>query len=291
MFLCLSLLLLRLLVVLPSANASPISRNTGEDILFQNRASVLYSPAQHNPEESYPLLLVLHGYIHQTHLDYFSLYLGINTYVQDMDHYLLEVYGTENPEKRVFWNAQDACCDFHDQNPNDVEYLSSLIQTLITERNIDSERIIVIGHSNGGFMAHRLACAWGDNLHSIINISGAAVMDFSECQLQKPPNVLNIHGTWDQIIAFNGGDLKGQEYPSALYSTEQWARLSGCTHHNQDRLSSFQVHLWNNIRTEEYSGCEKGNRVTLWAVQRHGHLPSFSLHHVLSRSLAWAALE
>ena len=162
MFFRLYTLTIAALFACQSAKAKPSEKTTGEEILFQERASVLWAPAVEKEGKDHMLLVVLHGYIHSSRRDYFSKYLGVTSYVKDMDHYLLEVYGTENPEERWFWNAEDACCDFHDQKPNDVEYLSSLIQKISTERNVGPERIIVMGHSNGGFMTHRLACVDGE---------------------------------------------------------------------------------------------------------------------------------
>ena len=79
------------------ADSNPIE---GEDILHQDRISTLWVPVLQEEGKQYSLLVVLHGYIHTSRRDYFSAYLGLPAYVKDLDHYLLEVYGTKNPEER-----------------------------------------------------------------------------------------------------------------------------------------------------------------------------------------------
>jgi polyhydroxybutyrate depolymerase len=42
-----------------------------------------------------------------------------------------------------------------------VAYLGAVIDDVAAHYTVDPKRFFVIGHSNGGFMAHRLACEIG----------------------------------------------------------------------------------------------------------------------------------
>ncbi len=41
---------------------------------------------------------------------------------------------------------------------DDTEYLVNLIDKIASSYPIDREKVYIFGHSNGGFMAHRMAC-------------------------------------------------------------------------------------------------------------------------------------
>src|SRR2546426_27604 len=57
-----------------------------------------------------------------------------------------------------FWNATDACCDIYNKPTDDVYFATAVLADVQSSWSVDPKRIYVFGHSNGGFMAHRLAC-------------------------------------------------------------------------------------------------------------------------------------
>ena len=66
--------------------------------------------------------------------------------------------GTQNFLGATFWNATDACCNFTLKGVDDSGFLRSVIETIISEYAVDLGSIHVLGHSNGGFMSHRMGC-------------------------------------------------------------------------------------------------------------------------------------
>ena len=72
-----------------------------------------------------------------------------------------------------------------------------MIDEAMVHFNIDTQRIGVFGHSNGGFMGYRLACDISDRLTHVIRFAGTTWADSASCGEVEPVSVLQIHGTWD----------------------------------------------------------------------------------------------
>lgn len=86
--------------------------------------------------------------------------------------YMLPI-GIKDTVGARFWRSTDACCDFADMGRHDSLYLRDLILDVGSRVPVDPKRVYVIGHSNGGFMAHRLACEHSDEIAGIISLAGA----------------------------------------------------------------------------------------------------------------------
>lgn len=78
-------------------------------------------------------------------------------------------------------------------------------------------------------MTNRLACDHADLLASVVNLAGAQWNDVSKCKPTEPVNYLHIHGTKDDTIKYDGGDILGVLYPSAVQSATSWMNFNGCT--------------------------------------------------------------
>ncbi|HIA39328.1 MAG TPA: hypothetical protein EYN88_00325, partial [Candidatus Poseidoniales archaeon] len=179
------------------------SEQTVVNIGPSDRQAELRIPGDIGENETLPLVVALHGFTEYPWYVY-DYFRGVKS-VDDNRHLLLTPTGTENSDGYFFWNGPPACCDFYNQNIDDVSYLSSLISTAIADYGADQNRVMLIGHSNGGFMSHRMACDAGNILHTIVNFAGATYGDFSNCSLTGYPNIVNVHGTNDSTIDYNGG--------------------------------------------------------------------------------------
>ena len=253
-----------------------------------DRQAELSIPGDIGENETLPLVVVLHGFSRNP--DYvYSFFQGVNS-VDDNRHLLLTPNGTENSRGSYFWNATPACCDNYNQNIDDVSYLSSLISTAITDYGADQNRVMLIGHSNGGFMSHRMACDAGNILHTIINFAGATYGDFNDCNLTGYPNIVNVHGTDDGVIDYNGGDLSGEPYASSPDGAAYWANRSGCDSTSTQMGTMDLVSGDGNNETTllQHLDCEQGNRVTHWRLSGIGHVPSFTNGSLINAAFDWA---
>ncbi len=158
-----------------------------------------------------PLVILLHGYsVNSTTQDkYFGLgERADGTYLAD-DRTFLYAYpdGTRDPTGNQFWRASNACCQFFGGLPpiDDVTYIAHIIEEVSRSHAVDPTRIYLVGHSNGAFMSHRVAC---DNpkIAAIVSLAGhvpqAGAGVIQACAANNV-SVLQIHGDADQISPYS----------------------------------------------------------------------------------------
>jgi polyhydroxybutyrate depolymerase len=88
---------------------------------------------------------------------------------------------------------------------DDVGFVEALLDSLSVEYNIDSTRIYATGMSNGGFMSFLLASQLSDNIAAIASVSGSMTPEtYTNSNPQHPTPILQIHGTSDNVVPYNG---------------------------------------------------------------------------------------
>ena len=172
--------------------------------------------------EPAPLLFVLHGFggDAQTISDYTNIEDSLDAY--DLDAVVVYPNGT-GAEQDLFqsWNA-GTCCPFATfELVDDVAFFDELITSLITQYEIDTTRVWVVGHSNGGMMAYRLACELSTRVTAIGVAAGALVID--TCAPVRPVSALHVHGELDTVVPLAGGNSLGIVFPSTQLSVETFA--------------------------------------------------------------------
>jgi polyhydroxybutyrate depolymerase len=89
------------------------------------------------------------------------------------------------------WNAGGCCGYAMNQDIDDVGFINALLDTLIADYAIDTQRIYATGMSNGGFMSYRLACELANRIAAIAPVS--ASMTIAACQPVRPVPVISFH--------------------------------------------------------------------------------------------------
>lgn len=235
-------------------------------------------PDGHDADEAAPLIVLLHGYT--SNGPRVDAYMGLSDVADDYGFLLVapegmrESGGDENP----YWNASSACCNFYGSGVDDVGYLMSVIERMQEEYNIDDRRIYLIGHSNGGFMSYRMAYEQSGTIAAIISLAGANHIDRREAP-EHPVNVLQIHGTADRTIDYQGGEIQENRYPGALASVRQWADYNGCSNRGRARElrdldASLPGHETGVLSFK--AGCSPGGSVELWTITAGTHSPTVS---------------
>ena len=233
-------------------------------------------PDTWTPAQKWPLILVLHGYGASGAVQ--TAFLGIEARATQYGFVTLAPDGTRDPSGSLFWNATPACCDFGNVNVDDVAYLTGLIDAAIAQLAVDPARVYVVGHSNGGFMAYRLACEKSDKINAVAVIAGATNPDVSACVSPKPVNVLHIHGTADQTIAYAGGTIEGAAFPGAQQSIGQWLVRDGCdvTPTTAGTNDFDSVVAGQETTRLQYPNCPGSLHIEHWKMVGSGHIPAFT---------------
>lgn len=259
-----------------SGGSAPIPNGPigGED-----RPVDIHVPPQYDGSTPAPLVILLHGYTATGNLQ--ESYLQLTPLADELGFLYLYPDGTVDPGGNHFWNATDACCDFSDSGVDDVAYLTQVIDDTKARYNVDPKRVYLIGHSNGGFMAHRMACERASTIAAIVSLAGATFDDEARCKPDAPVHVLQIHGTLDATIAYGGGNISfGGPYPSAESSASLWSDLNDCT--GQAEVDDGALDLERQIVGSETDvrswnlGCKPGGHAELWTIQGGSHIPAIT---------------
>ena len=102
------------------------------------------------------------------------------------------------------WNAGTCCGEPQRDNVDDVGFITTMVEAIKQEIPIDRARVYVTGMSNGAMMALRLGCQTG-TFAAIAPVAGTLLTD---CSQARPKSVLQIHGTADDRVPYNGGPGK-----------------------------------------------------------------------------------
>jgi polyhydroxybutyrate depolymerase len=158
------------------------------------------------------------------------------------------------------------------QGIDDVGFLSALIGQLVTDFGVDPGRVFVTGLSAGAFMANRLACDRADLVAAVVPVAGTLGVNVG-CNPSRPVSVLQIHGTADPIVPFNGGPMTGRggasDIISATAMSERWRQVDACPDPVQDVLPSAGDGTMTSRITS--SPCAAGTAVVLLTVDGGGH--------------------
>ncbi len=229
-------------------------------------------PEQYSEDRSWPLVMLLHGYTATGAVQ--DSYLGVSAQRNSYGFVTVIPDGKKDASGRQFWNATDFCCDFGRTGVDDVAYLGALIEEAKQRYNIDASRVYLIGHSNGGFMSYRLACELGDQITAIASLAGTTFLDDAKCTGSDPVAVLQIHGTLDATIAYDGA---ANQYPGAEPTVASWVERNGCA---PDGAAGEALDLVGALAGAEtdvttWTGCDGGTSVALWKINSGGHIPIF----------------
>ena len=248
-------------------------------IVGGDRPATLVLPQEADLAAPRPLIVLLHGY--SSFAQQADQYFQFSERVDEGGFGLLLPDGTIDQIRNRFWNATPECCDIFGAETDDVGYIKSLIEEAQTVGSFD--RVFAVGHSNGGFMAYRLACEEVPGLTAIVSLAGGAFADPEDCRVPAPLSVLQIHGTKDQSVLYEGGRLPDhpdpdrQAVPGAKESVLRWAERAGCDVDNAkfppriDTDTAVDGAETSIVRFAE--GCADGTVMELWTIEGGGHIP------------------
>ena len=255
-----------------------ITQSLAQDIDFGRGDVLVKVPESYSASEAHPLIILLHGYTSSGRNQ--DSYFQVSDLADDYGFLFAAPDGVREPSgnESRFWNASDACCNFFGVEVDDSEYVRSIIDEMKQRYNVDENRVFLIGHSNGGFMSFRMAYEHSDAVAAIASLAGANHMDQREAP-ENPVHILQIHGTNDETIGYQGGDIMDNRYPSALQSVRRWANYNGCSPNGvgrelRDLEASLPGHESGVLKFEV--GCKPGGSSELWTIASGTHVPVLS---------------
>jgi len=259
------------------------------DTIGGDRSAAVSVPSSYDAEQPLPAVFLLGGYDHSS--AYLNEWLGVSGQQEALGFVLVQPDGLVDSDGAHFWNATDTCCDYDETGVDDVGYLNALIAELLERFAVDSTRITLVGHSNGGFMGYRMACEPESPVSALVSLAGTTWLNAADCHATRPVSVLQIHGDSDEYMPFEGDDYG----PAALVALERWGTRAGCD------LSSWsaepqKLELADDASEPETtvsrytSGCEAGTDIALWFLEATGHYPALR-PSATEQALSWALAQ
>jgi polyhydroxybutyrate depolymerase len=255
----------------PEPTETQISIATSEypGIVYSNfeydgnkRFHMVYIPDSYSDTEKIPLVIYLHsyGWGAQKGMDYTQL-----NQVGD-DFGFMIVY----PSARPNWNSGIG------DNPswgtpdnNDVGYIDTLLDTLNENYNIDEGRIYAVGLSNGGLMAYKLACQLSHRIAAIASVSGVlSNSTLSDCDPLRAIPILQIHGTNDEWVPMNGGEVGWLSVEDTL---NFWIQNNNCKDNDSIVLDDMDLTDDSTVEKISYTNCTNNSQIIYFKVIGGGH--------------------
>jgi len=267
--------------IIPFTFYSPSSN--GQKISFMHdslkRSFRVHTPSDFKRNEQLPLVIALHGRGGNARSMILLTRKGFNR-LSERDRFLV-VYpdGIDRNwnDGRMDEEANDRA---HRDNIDDVGFISALIDSLITDYNVDPKRIYVTGISNGAIMSYRLACELSDKITAIAPVDGnMPLYILPGCSPSRPISVLAINSTDDPLVPYNGGEIHGSirriklgKVLSADESVMFWVKRDTCSLLPViTEEPDWDPEDGTRVRKILYPNGAEGTEVILYTIEGGGH--------------------
>ncbi len=230
-----------------------------------DRTYLIHLPTGYTGNTDLPLIIAMHGGFGNAYNMQDQSQLSVKA---DAENFIV-VYpeGLEGGLLGISsWNAGWCCGWASNNNIDDVGFIDALLDRLVSDFAIDTNRIYATGISNGGFMAYRLACELSDRIAAIAPV--AASMSMTSCMPQRPVPIISFHSYLDTNVPYGGGVGSG---PSGHYNSPQdsilnvWSAMNVCSITNDTIINNSQ------FMHRKWSDCDCGTEIEQYVTQDGGH--------------------
>ena len=134
---------------------------------------------------------------------------------------------------------------------NDIGFIKKVIDRVKDNFNIDE--IYIVGMSNGGMMAHALACEFPDLLTGVVNIVGSPALDLG-CKPKKPINYIIYGGLKDDTVPPVDVVSWDKYYYTPIETvTDNWSKSFNCKDQKTTTYNQYDE-----IHEKIYFNCDNG---------------------------------
>ncbi|MBL8001655.1 MAG: prolyl oligopeptidase family serine peptidase [Flavobacteriales bacterium] len=211
-------------------------------------------PSGYDPGTPVPLVFVMHGFTQSASAIMNAT--GFNDLAEQDGFIVAYPNGVNNG-----WNTNSPFPG--GSTADDVGYIGALRDTLITQYSIDTTRIYACGFSAGGYMSHKLGCESPKCFAAIASVSGTINTGaVGACAPQHTPGVLQIHGTSDFIVSYNGSIFSGLGVQDVL---DLWTADLACA--TPPTITPFNA----TVEQQVFTPCAGNASVVHYKIAGGGH--------------------
>ncbi len=259
----------------PTPTPTRVAPGGSGTVDLDDRTFTLDVPSGYDATAPAPLVVSLHGYSEVGAST--ATYLGLRDQSEEKGYLLAYPEGLVDRAGKQYWNATPACCSFDGVDPDDDAFLTRVIETVQEQYAVDPKRVFVIGHSNGGFMALRMACHHPDLIAAAVSVAGANDADPSGCTPGRPVSVLQVQADTDEVISYAGGSVgPGAPYPGAEQTVADWRAIDECDTDATQGTADYESTLPGPETVTSSWSCSQGTEVALWTIVGGTHGPTWS---------------
>jgi polyhydroxybutyrate depolymerase len=239
------------------APATPAGRTTEESLNSggRNRTYLVHVPADYQPNRPLPVVLAFHGRKGRgTDIEGFSGFDGLN---------VLAVYprGLPASDGETAWQGNPGVFGV-----DDVRFVADLLDRLRSTLCVDQNRMFASGKSEGAGFAALLACSLPNRIAAVGTVSGAFYPGTSAgCAGSSPVPLVDLHGTDDPIIHYDGGVSHRQRYSPMTAWLQGWAT------HNRCAPNPGASAMGPDATVLTWSGCAPGGALVHYRLAGGGH--------------------
>lgn len=227
--------------------AQPLDATWTIDVGGTQRKARVHIPASYDPEVPTAVVINIHGRTSTAAQQAFLSHAHAKADASDF-----VVIHPESSTSPTSWNAGTCCDPATANNVDDAGFMRALLDEAEARLCVDLDRVFAMGLSNGGYMAHRMACELGDRIAAIGPVAG--LLQYPGCQPARAVPVLLVHGTDDTLVSYSWVDE----------TIDFWRMRNTCT--------SMQTTYQNGAATcVTHGDCTGGADVVLCTIEGGGH--------------------
>jgi polyhydroxybutyrate depolymerase len=203
-------------------------------LYVDNRKVIVQFPNNYKGDKPVPMLLNFHpiqgsadGWAGQSQIAQKASADGaINVFPDGADH--PGMFGMQGKA----WNVGPCCTD-----ADDVTFTRHIVQKLTEEACVDPTRVYAAGFSMGGGMSNYVGCFLADIIAAAAPSAfdlAKEIVDDGKCKPARPFPILNLRGTNDGTVMYDGGlsslvNNKPITFMGAQGNFKEWAKMDQCT--------------------------------------------------------------
>ena len=230
----------------------------------------LIQPSHPEAEGQSSLILNLHGYGSNALAQ--MEYTGLNNYTNSKENNFILIHPQGAPLNTALtssashWNSGAWTIG---STVDDVDFIDTIINLVSEKYNINVNRIYSTGMSNGGFMSYHLACNLSSKIAAIASVTGSmSKQTLESCNPEHPTPILQIHGTLDGTVPFDGNSAIGME-PIEKVMT-YWQEYNSCDVEPLISVTDF-FELGSSVEHWQYFNCLNNVQVELYKIDGMWH--------------------
>lgn len=227
----------------------------------QLRTYLLHIPAHYDTIRQAPLVIVLHG--HGESASNFEKYTGMSDKADEEG--FIAVYPQALGDPSDWHTAIDG-----PSRRDDITFVRDIIALLEHKYRIDHRRIFAAGHSNGGFMAYRLASTLSNEIAAVgVTAGSIGMVNENEDTLRiappsHPVSVIHFHGVADPSVPYSGGPES--DGPDNIVSVRNTIRFWVNADHCDPAKVTRTISADKNVIIDTYQPCAKKTAVVLYTI-------------------------